>query len=138
MPFFEFLSPKEVKEGNHIVKTPLTVRANASIGDINRAIESHVNVSSDKSSLNLILYKLYIQSKTENTIIYACGNKLEPELFVTELFFSQNEDKVTANFKILSHYQQGDAVSQFGLMKQLRNEIKSAFLSFDSSVILSE
>lgn len=138
MPLFQFVSPKEVKEGKHIVKTPLIIETEVSISDINQAIASYVKVSSDKSSLGIISPKLYIHSKTENKIIYACGNKVNPKMFVAELSLSENQGKITGVFKILSHYVQKDVVVQMDLMKQLRNEVKSAFASFDSTVIVNE
>ena len=51
MAFFQFVSPKEGKEGKRIVKTPLTIQTKASMLDIRKSLDSRVRVDADASSI---------------------------------------------------------------------------------------
>lgn len=138
MSLFQFVSPKEAKEAKRIVKTPLTVQANASVSEIYQAIFSHVNVASDNSSLTLLNPIVYIRSKSSDSVTYGCGNKVNPKMFVAELSLSQDGEQATAVFKVISHFEQSGTVIQSDLLMQLRKDIRKALTSFSSSTVISE
>lgn len=138
MAIFQFVSPKEAKEAKRIVNTPLTVKTNASIDDVKRAINSGVRADPDASTLSILSAKLYTHSKSDNKIVYACGNKVNTKMFVAELSFTQEGEQVTSNFRILSHYEQKGTVIQIDFLNQLRRDVRSALMTFSSSNIVSE
>ena len=138
MPLFQFVSPKEVKEGKYIAKTPVTIRTSATIDAVKQALNSHVTAAPDKSELNVLNGMVYIVSQTEQHIVYACGNKLVPQIFVAEVVLSRNGDTTTGIFKVIRYLEQSGAVKGMDLMKPLRNEVCAAFRSVDPSAQITE
>jgi len=138
MPLFQFVSPKEVKEGKYIAKTPVTIQTSATISSIKQALNSHVTAAPDKSSLSVLNAMVYIVSQTEQQIVYACGNKVVPGIFVAELTLSRNSDTTTGVFKVIRYLEQNGAVKAMDLMKALRNEVRAAFISVDASAKITE
>lgn len=138
MPLFQFVSPKEVKEGKHIIKTPVIVKTSASLSDIKDAIESHVTADTDTTNFHIINPKVYIFSRNENRITYACGNKLSRKIFVAIVAFEEKEEVTTGVFQMISHMEQSGAVVQLELLRKLRNEVRKAFASVDPSAIITD
>lgn len=138
MPLFQFVSPKEVKEGNYMVKTPVTVQTSVPIEKIMQALDSHVSAAPDKSSLSAVNPRVYIVSRNENTIVYACGNKVIPQIFVAPVGFVRNGDVTTGIFKIGEHFVQGKVVKGIDIMRTLRNEVRSAFASVDAAAKITD
>lgn len=138
MPLFSFVSPKEEKYGKFMVATPLSIQTSSSVEGIKQALCNHVTALPDRSELKAINAMTYIVSQTENQILYACGNKVNPKMFIAELTLKNNDSKTSGMFKILSHFEQNKVVVQIELMKKLRDEVRAAVISVDSSAIISE
>lgn len=138
MALFQFVSPREGRELKRIVKTPLTVQNRATISDVKKALDSRVRGAPDASGLSMISAKLYTRQKSDNSIIYACGNKVNPKMFVAQLSFSKDGDLLTSSLSFLSHFEQNGTVIQGDLLHQLREDVRTVLTSFPDYKVISE
>lgn len=115
------------QEGQQLLKETISLKTPAPMADIVRELSTHVTVASE-----LPLFSrgaVHQVSCDENGVVYMCGSKVNPQMFVAAVVFGETENKAKVNalYKIIRWNTLGGAVVAQDQMRKLRQEVQAAF-----------
>lgn len=126
----KLMSKEQIKETQYMASTAIRVETPASFEAVMNALDSHVVTASDKSSFSFVNY---ITSRTDDRLMYACGNKLSLKVFEASVNLSKTGDKTVGIFKVIRYFHKDGVANRLDDMRDLRNQVKAAFESLDSA-----
>lgn len=121
----------EYKEGQQLVSESLSFESKASVPDIMRQLMEHVAPEETISAIRGGIYQ--ITGSTEQ-VVYAFGSKLQPQIFVAAVSFTNSGETTQGVFKFLRWKEKEGMVVCDEVMKKLREKVYAAFTAADPSV----
>ncbi len=115
--------------GQQIVNEPIEFNTTASASDIVRALATHVTTT-DELPIGFAA-AVYQKDISEKKIVYACGNKLSPTLFVAMVAYVKNGEKTYCRFQIINWKLNSGMIVAQEAMQKLRKEVQAAFDSIE-------
>jgi len=125
----------EFKEGQELVSTSYTFQSSASVEDILRSLDKHVEAA---ESVGNLVGTVYISNRNADSIHYSFGNKLMNKSFDSVIRLKKNGEETQGVFKVLQWYEHEGMVAGLDQLRNLRKQIKEAILSADPNCKVTE
>lgn len=125
------LFKSEFADGEKLVNEELSFECTASLQDIKNNLDSHVEV---EETIPFIKGGLFKESESPDLIIYAFGNRVNPQMFQAALSLDNSGTTTRAIFGFLRWQTSGGMILQRDNMKKLRDEVYAAFTAADPAV----
>ena len=125
----------EHTEGMELVKKIITFQTEKNVSDFMNEISLHVTALETAPA---VLAKIYLLSKTEDRIIFALGNKINPKIFSFIIIFESDGIVTTGTFKTLNWTEYDGIVGAQDSIKKLIREVKESFTAIDTSAKITE
>ena len=114
----------EYQEGQQLVSEPLIIETAASIHDLMRELDAHVETAESNTAYKPLVYQVF---RSNDRINYAFGNKFVPKTFEAVVMFSSQDEKTVGTYKMLTWHERDGIVSGQNFMKRLRKQVKAGF-----------
>lgn len=121
----------EYIEGQQLVSESLSFESTASVPDIIRQLIAQV---APEETIPAIRGAIYQISSSPDHIVYAYGSKLQPQIFVAAVSFTNSGSTTQGVFKFLRWKEKEGMVVCDEVMKRVREKVYTAFTAADPSV----
>jgi len=122
----------EYNEADELVKEILVFKFKAHpFETVFSKIAEKINVQQELPTIGNAMYEL---GRIDNTVIYACGNKIMKKMFVVSIELKEDEAYTMAIFRFQRWTTSGDMPMHVEIIKELRKNIWSAIEAIDPDV----